>query len=677
MSQVAPNDTFQKLKEFLPSFFTTSNNSPSLTRARTTATTTAAKNVVISFLSSLTNITTAKDPRIIINYFHESISYTDTAFYNTVQGTDALLKHFHVSQGSSSTMTLPSITSFDNDDDNGVEDVPRIVIEDIATSTNPQSNTDTNTEDGTTSIRSTTTNVSVIYHLEQNNETMNNTQSIAFFQVLSPSKKAEDSKIINVFSVTEPSDPKPGDTGLKILKAASSVLSVFESNDDDDSETATVTTSSTSSTSNDEMKNNVEKYFNSWNKRDMDTAITLFSQDCTYYDLQYPYAINGQNEMKDHLNKVSDCLPKSFEFFIDDMADASSSSSSSSSQQQKSIVGAKWHVENAGEELPFTRGASMYTMNDKTGLIEYGVDIPEPAVVKTGITSALITKLKDEPIRIIPLVAWVAYMYIVFFSDGILPGANALTLEQRTWEEVRDLSLNFFLVSPILNLPFAPTVHPMLEGVFNLLLAWAGMFAGFLSDEREDKPNVLEMGPIVIGMQFLTSAFLLPYLFTRTSERSEEVLMMMSGINNDADEDVAIAEDVMSSTPVKKEDITGSVQALIGEWKPLGALLGSVGTVSIFWALYARQSEFGVDWNERYASFIDLLSIDRVGSSFLVDLAIFALFQCWFIDDDLLRRGVSKDMNSWIRNVGKFVPFFGLALYLTLRPSLSSNEAEV
>jgi hypothetical protein len=240
-------------------------------------------------------------------------------------------------------------------------------------------------------------------------------------------------------------------------------------------------------------------------------------------------------------------------------------------------------------------------------------------------------------------------MYIVFFSDGILPGANALSLEQRTWEEVRDLSINFFLVSPVLNLPFAPTVHPMLEGVFNLLLAWAAMFAGFLSDERKTKPNLFNFGPCLIGMQFLTSAFLLPYLFLRTSEKNEE--------------DIGI---------VYKEDISGTFQPLIAEWKALGLFLGSVGTGSIFWALMARP-EFG-GLSDRYSTFLDLLSIDRVGSSFLVDLFIFALFQGWFIDDDLLRRGVIKEEMPILRNSAKFIPFFGLAAYLTFRPEFPTNE---
>ena len=50
--------------------------------------------------------------------------------------------------------------------------------------------------------------------------------------------------------------------------------------------------------------------------------------------------------------------------------------------------------------------------------------------------------------------------------------------------QVLGLSLNFWLVAPALGLPFAPALHPGLEGIFNLLLAWAAAFAGFLSDGR-------------------------------------------------------------------------------------------------------------------------------------------------------------------------------------------------
>jgi hypothetical protein len=306
----------------------------------------------------------------------------------------------------------------------------------------------------------------------------------------------------------------------------------------------------------------------------------------------------------------------------------------------------KWHVENDGKELPFTRGCSYYEV--EKGKISRGIDVVEPAVFKTGglalSAKSIRSNITEEPIRLVPLALWFAYMYVVFFSDWFC-GLPATALEQRTWEEVRDLSLNFFLVSPILNLPFAPVVHPMLEGVFNLLLSWAALFAGFLSDERRDKPNLLPMLPMVAGMQFLTSAFLLPYLVTRSKEPRDQIY---------------------------REDLPQVAQ--VTESRLLPVVLSTVGTGSIFWGIFARMQDFG-GWNERVTSFLDLLSIDRVGSSFLVDLAIFALFQGWLVDDDLKRRGMPTQ--TALANVAKYVPFFGMAAYLTLRSPLPQREEEI
>jgi len=39
------------------------------------------------------------------------------------------------------------------------------------------------------------------------------------------------------------------------------------------------------------------------------------------------------------------------------------------------------------------------------------------------------------------------------------------------------------------------------------------------TDDRKDKPNLLPFGPMLLGMQFLTSGFLLTYLFMRTPEK--------------------------------------------------------------------------------------------------------------------------------------------------------------
>jgi ketosteroid isomerase-like protein len=545
----------------------------------------SGEGVVTAFINALNSQTA---PTELLQYFDDNINYIDTAFYNPIIGIDALLKHWLLHTNSSPLSTFREY---------------QIVIDEIA---------------------STSNKVCVMYHLTTlDGEEIPDSTHITFYYLSYSGDGSK--KIQKVFDVAEPALPKPGDSGLNLLKTVSSLIG-------DDS--IVISDKAVESNNSPNTVSVVERYFDAWNRRDMKTAISLFTPDCQMRDLQYDDAFSGRDEFERHLLRVKDCLPSSFAFVVDDIA------------LTKTKAGVLWHVENNGDPLAFTRGCSFYNINEKSGLIESGFEIPEKAPPKMGYLNTLKSKFEAEPIRFIPAAIWVAYMYILFISDGILPGANALALEQRTWEEVRDLSLNFFLVAPALHLPFSPVVHPMLEGVFNLLLAWAAMFAGFLSDERKDKPNLLPFGPMLVGMQFLTSGFLLPYLFTRTVETNSEVY---------------------------KEDIDGEIQTVVAEWRPLGGFLGFVGTASIFWGLFAR-SEFG-GFSERYASFGDLLSIDRVGSSFIVDLVIFAAFQSWFVDDDLKRRDIDKDDLKVLRGVAKYLPFFGLAAYLSVRPPLPSRES--
>jgi hypothetical protein len=146
-------------------------------------------------------------------------------------------------------------------------------------------------------------------------------------------------------------------------------------------------------------------------------------------------------------------------------------------------------------------------------------------------------------------------------------------------------------------------------------------------------------------VQFLTSAILLPYLTLRSTERPGGA----------------------AAAVVTRAEIADNIGAQIGENRILPVVLGSVGTLSIGWAWMGRVDEFGAG-SERWTSFWQLMSIDRVGSSFLVDLAIFGLFQGWLVDDDVRRRG--NTVNPLLTTVAKFVPFFGLVAYLGLRPTL-------
>eukprot|EP00593_Proboscia_inermis_P001172 CAMPEP_0171297456 /NCGR_PEP_ID=MMETSP0816-20121228/6192_1 /TAXON_ID=420281 /ORGANISM="Proboscia inermis, Strain CCAP1064/1" /LENGTH=488 /DNA_ID=CAMNT_0011771733 /DNA_START=45 /DNA_END=1511 /DNA_ORIENTATION=- len=478
--------------------------------------------------------------------------------------------------------------------------------------------------------------VGVKWHVEDESEDDSYSRGCSFYTI-----DSESNLITSGFIVQEPPLPKPGDAGLNLLSQASKIIEILPK---DETLEIDSTVNEVITEKNGEA---VQQYFNSWNARDLESAVSCFTEDCEYDDSQFDEPFKGSDAMSAHLNRVVDALPETFQFVVDDAAVGNDGN-----------VCACWHVESNNEILPFTRGCSFYKVDSASNKIAFGFDVPEPAVIKSGNLVTLFRSqknmIKNEPIRVIPLICWIAYMYVVFFSNGILPGADALQLEQRTWEEVRDLSINFFFVSPLLNLPFSPTVHPMLESIFNLLLSWAAMFAGFLSDDRDDKANELPTLPIVIGMQFLTSAFLLPYLFSRTSEPTES-----------------------SNNMVYSDDLT-RVQNIVGESRLLGPAMSVVGATSIAWAFLARSDEFGSGWDERYSSLIDLLSIDRVGSSFVVDLAIFAIFQGWLVDDDMRRRGVDVDTNEMalLRGIAKFLPFFGLAIYLTARPQLPVRPSD-
>merc|ERR1712094_108987 len=121
------------------------------------------------------------------------------------------------------------------------------------------------------------------------------------------------------------------------------------------------------------------------------------------------------------------------------------------------------------------------------------------------------------------------------------------------------------------------------------------------------------------GMQFLTNAFYLPYLGTRPNEEDEDITF------ND---------------------------------------LGPVEKACESRVLPFARPEFG-DLPMRMESLRQLLSGDRLGSSFIIDLGLYALFQSWLIPDDLKRRGVDIDSDRArpLRRLG-YVPFVGLVAYL-------------
>ena len=388
----------------------------------------------------------------------------------------------------------------------------------------------------------------------------------------------------------------------------------------------------------------VRAYFEAWNRRDMEAAVALWTEDCEYEDTQYAGAFEGKPALRAHLLKVAAALPESFAFVVDDVADGGPT------------VGVRWHVEAGGKPLPFTRGASVYKADAASGLLRSGFDVPEPAPLKPGGAGlallSLASKLIAEPLRALPLACFALYCQQLFLAEGqLLPGPSALALDGATWAEVRDLSLNFWFVGPMLGAAAGqpglfPARHPGLEAIFNLVLAWSALFAGFLADGRRGRAHG-SMLPTVAGMQLLTNAFFLPYLATRDAEAENPQLL-----------------------PVAADTLGPAERA--AESRALPLVLAAVGALSLGWAFVARP-EFG-DATARLASLRELLAADRLGASFVVDLALYAVFQAWLIPDDLRRRGVEGAGAQAPYVALGAVPFVGLAGYLLARPRLQPSE---
>jgi len=435
----------------------------------------------------------------------------------------------------------------------------------------------------------------------------------------------------------------------------------------------------------------VEQYFEAWNRRNIPLALSCFDDNVYYDDTQFSDPFQGKDKLADHLLYVADCLPDSFYFVVDELSVGQSMGTRNrrdrpssptfqlgrnrvaqatrrASNAPTTSIGALWHIENEFGSLPFARGCSFFKVDPNSNLILEAYDFPEPAV-KAGASGlkllSVASKLVSEPKRWLPFFVWIAYVYIVYFSNGILPGKDILHSDSKTWAEVQDLTFNFMFIAPATHLPTAAKLNPVLEGIFNGLLAWSFMFAGFLSDERSGmgpygkdsryyermienqeqvldngivlvppvsitKKNLIPLVPTIVWMQFFSLAFLLPYLFARTSERhSSEIQPFDEGGRQQQNLPRRIR-------PLYREELDRPA-LILGESKILGVTLGLFGLFALYWGFAGRPEDFGPPiWvsDKRMVDFMKLLDKDRISAEFVVNLWVYGIFQGWLVDDD-------------------------------------------
>jgi len=265
--------------------------------------------------------------------------------------------------------------------------------------------------------------------------------------------------------------------------------------------------------------------------------------------------------------------------------------------------------------------------------------------------ASLKEKFTQQPFqRIVPLVTLMSFVGYVFISP-YAPGPVPNMLDPAVLKQVGGLTLNYFCVLPTLLPGLAPKFSPVMEGAFNLLLAYAALLSGFLVDGRKAGSSISSVNfflPFAAAGLALTNTAFLPYLVLRPLHKKDEPC-------------------------IQKEEVP-EVELQFGESKKLLAVYGLAGLYSVWWGFFGRP-EFG-GLSERWASLLELASTDRLMFAFCVEAVLFWVFQGWLIGDDLKRRrrgggreggGVGEVI---VPGVAKVVPFVGLFVYMMWRPPL-------
>ncbi|KAG6391702.1 hypothetical protein SASPL_149460 [Salvia splendens] len=251
-----------------------------------------------------------------------------------------------------------------------------------------------------------------------------------------------------------------------------------------------------------------------------------------------------------------------------------------------------------------------------------------------------VSELNDGARKLLQVILWIAEaVYIVWlFLLPYAPGDPVWAISSDTISSLIGLSLNFFFILPLTNLVGihlieAPVLHPMSEGLFNLVIAWTLMFAPLLyTDKLRDRFK----GSIDVlwGFQmFLTNTFLIPYMAIRLNEAQED------------------------DTPRKTSQL-GSV--MTNGAAIVGLTGGLVSLLSIVWAFYGRgDGNFG-DLGERLEFLQNYLGSERLAYAFIWDICLYLVFQPWLIGDNL--QNVQQDKIASV-NLLRFVPVVGLVAY--------------
>ncbi|GMH40577.1 hypothetical protein BSKO_08481 [Bryopsis sp. KO-2023] len=379
----------------------------------------------------------------------------------------------------------------------------------------------------------------------------------------------------------------------------------------------------------------VLRYYEGWNARNVDLAMTSIADDCEYEDLVFQDPFIGADDFREYLEETISNVDDDIRFVIDDITDG---------DDQR--VGVLWHCEVNGVEFPFSRGVSFYRVEN--GRIKFGRDIVEPtfkpghgAIKVLSLITPIVKKLGKNAnpsiLKKLPIAAGAMWLFYAAYLGYVIlgtsaPGNAAWQITPENLQSVLNDSMNIFFLVPFLNwvgVPFAPELveNPVDEAVFNLVAAWGLMFLPLiLTDPEGYKMKDTTKWSLWTGLWFLTNIFFIPYLALRLQP---------------------------SETPPTPPPELPS-------WSPLvGATGFFVGNLCLIWGALGRP-EFG-DLGARITHAVEAYGSDRVFFAFCVDTVLYSIFQTV-----MMPKAPAKF---------RYVPFFGMAAYL-LTSSPKQTEAE-
>ncbi|EPS58117.1 hypothetical protein M569_16698, partial [Genlisea aurea] len=234
---------------------------------------------------------------------------------------------------------------------------------------------------------------------------------------------------------------------------------------------------------------------------------------------------------------------------------------------------------------------------------------------------------------------WIAEcVYVVWlFFLPYAPGDPIWAISPETVNSLLGLSLNFFFILPLSNsaagihLLEAPILHPVSEGLFNLVIGWTFLFAPLLySDRRRDRYQG-SIDVLWCLQMLLTNTFLIPYMAIRLNDAAK------------------------GAPPCSK------LGSLVTKGASVVGVIGGLACLSsVLWAVYGRGSGYG-GLGDRLVFLQDYVGSERLAYAFVWDILLYSVFQPWLIGDN-----IERGKNGGVLNVVRFFPVVGLVLYCLL-----------